>query len=104
MTVVDEGNETVSAAFSGGANIHIQVENGIISVMLVTLPERYQSLTTGLMGNYNGDTSDDLVPKGSTVSISVDSSMEDIFQLGNTCTNGVVAINFSIRLFPNFKS
>lgn len=85
VIVIDQGNNTVLAEFSGGSNIEIRVKNRIVSVMLVSLPDMYQSLTRGLMGNYNGDTSDDLAPRGSTISIPIDSTMEDIFTLGNTC-------------------
>ncbi len=84
--MIDEGNNTGIAEFSGGSNIEIRVENGIISVMLVTLPNQYRSLTRGLMGNYNGEKSDDFIPKGASSSISIDSDKEDIFTLGNTCT------------------
>lgn len=83
--MIDEGNSTGVAEFSGGTNIKIQVENGIISVMLVTVAEQYRSLTRGLMGNFNGNQRDEFIPKGSTGSISVDSSKEEIFDFGNTC-------------------
>ena len=39
----------------------------------------------GLMGNYNLQTEDDLIPKGSSSLIPLDSSKEDIFSFGNTC-------------------
>ena len=87
--VIDAGNNTGIAEFSGGFNIEIRVENGIISVMLVTLPNQYRGLTSGLMGNYNGDTSDDLIRKGTTVSIPLDSDNEEIFEFGNTCMQSV---------------
>ena len=83
--MIDEENNTGVAEFSEGANIRIQVENGIISVMLITLPEKYRSLTRGLMGNFNGDVKDDFIPKGSTASISLESSAEEIFSFGKTC-------------------
>ncbi len=77
------------AEFSGGSNIEIRVQNSIISVMLVTLPNHYRSLTRGLMGNYNDDASDDLIPKDSSINIPVDSSAEEIFDFGNTCSFNV---------------
>ena len=85
VVVIDDGNNTGIAEFSGGSNIEIRVNNGIISVMLVTLPNRYRSLTRGLMGNYNGNPSDDFIAKGTTASISIDSDDEEIFTFGNTC-------------------
>ena len=83
--VTNRGNNTVVAEFVGGANIEIRAQNNIISVMLVSLPLRYRHVTSGLMGNYNGDDTDDLVPKGSVGSIPIDSTEEEIFQYGNTC-------------------
>lgn len=83
--MITEGSNTGVAEFSEGANIRVQVENNIISVMLITLPERYNSLTSGLMGNFNGNDADDFIPRGSTASMPVDSSAEEIFSFGNTC-------------------
>ena len=85
VMLIDKGNNTVVAEFTGGAIIEIQVKNKIISVMLVTLPIHYRGLTKGLMGNYNLQTEDDLIPKGSSSPIPLDSSKEDIFTFGNTC-------------------
>ncbi len=94
VMVTDRGNNTAVAEFMGGTNIEIRVQNRIIAVMLVTLPVRYRSATSGLMGNYNGDDTDDLIPKGSTSSIPVDSSMEQIFDFGRTCRfHGIVQLN-----------
>ena len=43
-------------------------------------------MTRGLMGNFNGDKSDDLIPKSETESISTNLSIENIHQLfGVTC-------------------
>ena len=83
--VTDRGNNTAIAEFSGGSNIEIRVENDIISVMLVTLPNRYRGLTSGLMGNFNRETRDDFIPKDSSISIPLDSSVEEIFAYGKTC-------------------
>ena len=54
----------ISALLSSGVNIEVKVENGNISVLSATLPLIYKSETAGLMGNYNGDQSDDLLPRG----------------------------------------
>ena len=83
--IMDRGNDTVLAEFSGGSNLEIRVENRIISVMLITLPNHYRSLTRGLMGNYNRKPDDDFISRRTTFSIPVDSSAEDIFTFGNTC-------------------
>lgn len=84
--LLSKGNETVVAVFSIGVSITIKVENGIISVMLVGLPESMRRKTKGLMGTFNGIISDDLIPKGIAKSIPLESSLEDIHNLfGITC-------------------
>lgn len=86
VTLEDKGNATVTAAFSEGTSIELKVENGIISVMLVSLPSYQKGKTRGLMGNFNGDPNDDLVPKDATTPIPPDSSMEAIhYMFGITC-------------------
>ncbi len=87
VTVADRGNQTLSAVFlNNGAYIEVKVENEIISVVLVSLPVSYKGTTQGLMGNYNGNTSDDLMPQGGGEAIPVDSSLKDIHeQFGITC-------------------
>lgn len=63
VTVSDLGNSTFSATFSSGAYLEVKEENGIISVLIVSLPESFRgTLSTGLMGSFNGNASDDLLP------------------------------------------
>ena len=83
---VEEGrNDSLSASFSSGARVQVRVENGILSVLLVSLPDTFQGRTRGLMGNFNGDTSDDLQPRFG-FPVAVNSSIEEIhFQFGVTC-------------------
>ena len=86
VTVRNHGNQTISATFACGAYIEVKQENDIISVMIVSLSEEFRGLTRGLMGNYNGNTSDDLIPKGSTTPISLESTLQVIHeQFGVTC-------------------
>jgi deleted-in-malignant-brain-tumors protein 1 len=84
VTVSDQGNSTISASFSFGAYIELKQENGIISEILFSLANRFRKQTQGLMGNYNGDASDDLIPKGSRVPISLESSIREIHRFGVT--------------------
>ena len=79
-------DNSISAIFSSGLHIEAKVENGIISVLSVTLPLSYRSKTSGLMGNYDGNVSDDLMPKGQTEPISMSSTTQEIHNLfGITC-------------------
>lgn len=74
VTVSDTGNNTLNAIFTTGAYITVAESNGLISTLVVYLPEMYRSQTRGLMGNYNNDTSDDLLRKGTTLPLGVDAS------------------------------
>ena len=86
ISVNSKENNTVLAHFSNGVNIEIKVENEIISVMLIGLPYSMRTMTQGLMGNFNGIISDDLLPRGGIKFIPLDSSLEDIHNLfGITC-------------------
>lgn len=79
-------DNSILAVFSSGLRIEAKVENGIISVLSVTLPLSYRSKTSGLMGNYDGNVSDDLMPKGQTEPISTSSTTQEIHNLfGITC-------------------
>lgn len=71
------------------------MENDIISVVLVSLPVSYKGITQGLMGNYNGNTSDDLIPQGGGAAIPVESSLKDIHELfGITCKSSKSMYNY----------
>ncbi len=87
VTIRKKGDDnTLAARFSCGAYLETKVENGIIAVLSVGIPRSFRSSTSGLLGNYNGDPSDDLLPRGSTIFLSTSSSMEDIHNLfGVTC-------------------
>ncbi|XP_064398468.1 sushi domain-containing protein 2-like isoform X2 [Halichondria panicea] len=78
VTVASNAAKSFSAVFKLGAKMEIKVENGIISVMLITLPNSLKGKTRGLMGTFNEDTSDDLVPKSEEKAIPSNSSLEDI--------------------------
>ena len=97
VTVADLGNRTIVATFSSGAFLKVQEENGIISVLIVSLPSSYRNKTRGLMGNYNGDKLDDLMPKGGNKSLPLDATLQDIHeQFGITCEKNTIALSCSL--------
>ena len=87
VTVSDLGNSTLSAIFSSGAYMEVKEENGIISVLIVSLPASFKGMPTrGLMGSFNGNTSDDLLPRLGTNLLPLNSSLQVIHELfGLTC-------------------
>ena len=91
VTVAYRGNNSYSATFSTGAYVEVRLENDIISTVLVSLPTSFRETTRGLMGSYNGDTSDDLAPRtdsGVGQPISVNATLQEIHEMfGVTCKN-----------------
>ena len=90
VVVEDRGRSGVhTATFSSGAHVEVQSANGFISLLLVSLPNKFINMTQGLMGSFNGDIHDDLAPKvgdGTGDPISSNSSLEEIhYQFGITC-------------------
>lgn len=86
VMLFDVGNKTIEAIFSSGVLISAKEENNIISVLLVSLSNNYLGSTRGLMGIFNGNTSDDLIPRGGSEPLPLNSSLETIHKsFGITC-------------------
>ena len=84
---VEKGaNQTITATFASGTFMEVTSANDIISTMVVSLPTAMQGLTRGLMGNYNGNITDDLQSKNESTTVPLNSSLEDIhYAFGITC-------------------
>lgn len=84
VTVVSEGNETFAVRFTTGISVHASNKNQILTNILVTLPEDLS--TKGLLGQFNHDTADDLLPWNSNIPLSTNSTLETIhYQFGLSC-------------------
>ena len=86
VTVSFLGNSTFSAAFSSGAYIEVMEENNIISVVSVSLPPTFTTTTRGLLGSFNGNANDDLLPNSGTQPIALTSTLQEVHDnFGITC-------------------
>lgn len=86
VTVTDLGNNKLAATFASGIYLDVKEENAFLSIVIVSLPTSFQGTTRGLMGSFNGDISDDLVPRYRTEPIPNNSSLETIHEsFGVTC-------------------
>jgi len=83
---VNKLDNVLSARFDSGLNVEVREENGFLSSLLVAVPANCRGLLEGLMGNYNNDSSDDLLPRGASDHIPANSTMMDIHnQFGLSC-------------------
>ena len=86
VTVSYKGNQTYAASLSTGVTITVQHSNNIISDLAVTLSDEYYEKVVGLLGQYNSNADDDLIPQNGNSSISINSTLEEIhYQFGMTC-------------------
>lgn len=87
VIVTDLGNGSYAASFFSGAYLEVKAENRIFTGLIVSLPRSFEELQTrGLMGSFNGNMSDDLLPNLGQTSLPLNSSIQDIHELfGITC-------------------
>ena len=86
VAVSQQANGTYLAVFEGGYVVEVRGENDILSLIKVTLPEEARGRTCGLLGNFNGNASDDFIPRNASEPLSVNSTMEEVHNLfGVTC-------------------
>ena len=86
VTIQHIGDNSIEVIFDSGIYFLAKAENDFISFFQVILPETYIGRVQGLLGNYNGDTSDDLLAQFGDTPLPEDSSIEDIHNnFGITC-------------------
>ena len=84
VTITDIGNSTYSVRFTSGVSVTAAKFNSILTNILITLPEHYA--IRGLLGQFNGDPSDDLLPKNNPVPLPTNASNENIhYNFGLSC-------------------
>ena len=99
---------SIAVTFTGGYYFEVVEQNGFLSLIKVSLPDGAKGMTHGLMGNYNGNSDDDLIPKGESVSLPTNSTIERIhYDFGLSCEllnseeiKGGVAFNYHSPILP----
>ena len=80
-----QSSDSILCVYSNGIGISVKISNGILNFVLV-LPTVYMSRTRGLLGNYNGETGDEFVPRGSSSPLSDELTDRQIhYQFAQTC-------------------
>ena len=77
------GPDSVTSAFTSGAGVTIRVAENIPNFVL-TLPQSFMGQTRGLLGNYNGDSSDEFVYPNETM-LNNNASDSMIHDFGQAC-------------------
>lgn len=86
VEVTEQVDNTYQASFGGNYVVQVSGDNGILSLLRVAPPTEAMRRTRGLLGNFNGDPSDDLIPRMASVPIPTTSTIEEIHnQFGLTC-------------------
>ena len=81
--VEKSSNNSISVSFPSGVGITINVTAGLL-VYTLEVPPSLEGTTSGLLGNYNGDDSDEFAYRNGTM-ISNSSSDSMIHQFGQSC-------------------
>ena len=86
LTVINKDNRTLSAVLTTGVTITVKENNKIFSDVSITLSDNYYRNTHGLLGQYNGKKDDEFLPRNSTTSLPLNSTLEEIHnKFGLTC-------------------
>ena len=76
-------NNSITVSFPSGVGITINSTAGLL-VYTLEVPSSFEGTTSGLLGNYNNDDSDEFVFRDGSI-ISNSSSDREIHQFGESC-------------------
>ena len=81
--IEQSSNNSITVSFPSGVGITINYTAGLL-VYTLEVPSSFEGTTSGLLGNYNNDDSDEFVFRNGTM-ISNSSSDREIHQFGQSC-------------------
>ena len=82
----EERASTLGAVFTSGVYLEVKQDNGFLCVITASLHPVYIDSTRGLLGVYNQDSSDDLLPRNASKPLPRNSTLETIhYYFGLTC-------------------
>ena len=86
LTVLDKGNDTISATIANGITITVTKNVNMLADVSVTLSDSYHGSTVGLLGLYNGKPEDDLLSRNGYTTLPSNANTEEIhYKFGLTC-------------------
>ena len=79
-----QADDSIIAVFSNGAGCIFNLTAGILNFVL-SLPPSFLGQTRGLLGNNNGDKTDDFIKRGELQHLPDSLTEEQIYEFGKTC-------------------
>ncbi|KAK3583696.1 hypothetical protein CHS0354_021446 [Potamilus streckersoni] len=101
LSILKQKNDSTLRILFPSSGIYLNVSIGIGMLTLgLSIPRRYSNQTKGLLGNFNSDSTDDLMfPNGTR--LNVNATERQIFQYGQTWR---INTNQSVFIYPPEKS
>ena len=101
VTVSRLENNSIEALFDSGVFLQAKGDNGFISSIQIYLPEKFRNNTHGLLGTFNGNILDDLMPKFGDTPLPPNVSAEDIHnKFGITCELNILLYGLEYIIVP----
>ena len=79
----DSNMNQIESIFSGGISVTVTLLSGLLNVV-ASLPQQFMGQTQGLLGNFNGNSTDDFIHPNGTL-LNNDASDRMIHDFGLTC-------------------
>ena len=81
--ITRDTSNTLACSFSLGISVTISLSSGMLSFVL-QIPDQFQNITQGLMGNNNGMNTDDIMYRNGTM-LAHNVSDKEIHDFGQSC-------------------
>ena len=94
-------NNSITVSFPSGVGITINSTAGLLLYTL-EVPSSFEGTSSGLLGNYNNDDSDEFVFRNGTM-ISNSSSDREIHQFGQSC-NEVIYVQAAVNVLTYLQA
>lgn len=93
ITITRTANVAYRVTFDYGIALSIGINSGGLINVLIGLPAVLQGLTQGLLGNFDGDPSNDFVLRNGSVISNASTDFDIHFEFGLSCESGIYSLN-----------
>ena len=82
-------NQSISCYLPSGVGVSVNMSHSVLCFVL-SLPAQFRGKTLGLLGNYNGNMTDEFIPRGAMVSLPDRISDKDLhWRFAQTCESPI---------------